>query len=316
VALAAALLLGVAGAPAQDAYPSKPIRVIVPNPPAGGTDIATRLVAEPLAERLGQRLVIENKPGASGMLGAELTAQATADGHTLMVQPDSFAIASLVLARAPVDIFRDFAPVGIIGTVPMVISVHPSVPARGIAQLVALARAAPGKFEYASAGNGTPQHLIGEMFKRATGTDILHIPYKGAAPAVADTVAGNVKVVVMGLPGVSAPLKSGGLIALTVASGARSKLLPDVPTLGEAGVSGFDLQSWFAFFAPAGTPPAIVARLNAELNAVLQTPELLARFALAGLEPGGGAPDALARRLRADHDRYGKIVAEAGIKAD
>jgi tripartite-type tricarboxylate transporter receptor subunit TctC len=303
------------GAAAQE-YPSKPIRVIVPQPPAGGTDIVTRIVAEALAERLGQRIVVENKPGASGMIGAEIVARAAPDGYTLMVQPDALVLAPLILRQVSVDVFRDFAPIVAAASVPMVLAVHPSVPARSVGEYIALARAKPGALEYASAGNGSPQHLIGEMFKRTTGTDILHVPYKGGAPAVADAAAGNVKSIVMGLPGISGQLKSGALIPLAVATGKRSALLPSVPTLGEAGVAGFDLLSWFAFFAPAHTPQPIVAKLSSEIDAALQRPEIRKRLADAGLEPVGGTAADLARMMRDDHARYSKIVAEANIKAD
>jgi tripartite-type tricarboxylate transporter receptor subunit TctC len=303
------------GAAAQD-YPSKPIRVIVPQPPAGGTDIVTRIIVEPLAERLGQRIVVENKPGASGMIGAEIVARAAPDGYTLMVQPDALVLAPLILRQVSVDVFRDFAPIIAAASVPMVLAVHPSVPARSVAEYIALARARPGAMEYGSAGNGSPQHLIGEMFKRATGTDILHVPYKGASPAVADAAAGNVKSIVMGLPGISGQLKSGALVPLAVATGKRSTLLPAVPTLGESGIAGFDLLSWFAFLAPAQTPPPIVAKLSGEIDAVLQRPDIRKRLSDAGLEPVGGTPGDLARMMRADHARYSKIVAEANIKAD
>jgi len=301
---------------AQEPYPSRPVRIIVPVPPGAGNDILARILADRLAERMGQRFLVENRPGGGGLLGAELAARAAPDGHTITVQPNALVIAPSMVSRSPVDPVRDFAPVVLVASVPMLLAVNPAIGVSTVREFIAHVRSSARGVDFASAGTGSPQHLIGEIFRRAAAIELVHVPYRGGAPAVADAVAGHLKVIVMGLPGIAAPLKSGALIPVAVAAQSRSPQLPDVPTFAEAGIPGVDVEGWFGILAPALTPASVIDRLNKEINAVIASADGRKRLIESGYDIIGGTAEAFAHVIRRDYERFGKIITEAGIKAE
>ena len=310
-----ALLIFSAGAAAQG-YPSQPIKMIAPFPPGGSVDIMARLVSEPLAEKLGGRIVVENRSGASGNIGMEAAARAAADGYTLVMNTIPLVTNVSLFDKLTWDPQRDFAAIGMVATAPHVLVVPAKSPVHSVADLVALARANPGKLTYASAGIGTTFHFCAEMFKDATGTNILHVPYRGGGPALVDTLAGQVD---MSFPTLSAALphvKAGALRALAVTSAARSELLPELPTMQEAGVKDFQFTQWLAVLAPAGTPREIVAKLNASLNAALGSKEVREKFQAQGFDPFITTPEEATRFLGAEVKRYAALIKSRGIKAE
>jgi tripartite-type tricarboxylate transporter receptor subunit TctC len=307
---------GVNPVSAQAPYPSKPIRLVVPLPPGGGVDNLARILADRLAAPLGQPVVIENRPGANGMIGAEAVARAAPDGYTMMVISNAFAIAPVALANVPVDVFRDFDPVIKAASNPILLVAHPSLKASTVQEFIAAARSAPGGLSYSSIGTGSPHHIAGELLKRQAKVEMIHIGYKGAAQAVTDVLGGQVKAMFMGLGAVAPHMKTGKLIAIAVTDRQRTPLLPLVPTLSEGGVTGADVEGWIGVFVPAKTPQAAVLRLNREFNAVLKLPEVRERLTVGGFDALGGSPEELAAAMRSDFSRYGKIVTEAGIKLD
>lgn len=314
-----AALIAVAGispAAAQAPYPSKPIRIVVPLPPGGGVDNLARILADKMAAPLGQPVLIENRPGANGMIGAEAVARAAPDGHTLMVISNAFAIAPVALANVPVDVFKDFDPVIKAASNPILLVVHPSLKAGTVQEFIAAARAAPGGLSYSSIGTGSPHHIAGELLKRQAKVEMIHIGYKGAAQAITDVLGGQVKAMFMGLGAVAPHMKSGKLVAIAVTDRQRTPLMPAIPTLSEGGLTGADVEAWFGVFVPAKTPQAATLRLNREFNAVLKMPEVRERLTAGGFDPLGGSPEELAAAMRSDFSRYGKIVVEAGIKLD
>src|SRR5499427_8128785 len=250
---------------AQDAenYPTKPIRMIVPYPPAGGTDVVARILADPLATVLGQPIVIDNRGGAAGNLGTDLAAKAPADGYTILFTLSSHTINPKLYDNLPFDVERDFAPISLAALSPQILVANPSVPANNVRELIALAKAQPGKLNFASVGTGSPGHIAGELFKLKTGTDIVHVPYKGGGPAVVDTIGGQVQLLFVSMPAAWQHVKAGKLKAIAVTSAKRSIAAPDVPTIAESGIPDYVVDSWYGALAPAKTPPAIVAKLNA-----------------------------------------------------
>lgn len=313
-----ALLSGLFIVPAiaQSPYPSKPIRAVVPLPPGGGVDNLTRILADRISGPLGQAVLIENRPGANGMIGAEAVARAAPDGYTLMVISNAFAIAPVVMAKVPVDVFKDFDPVIKAASNLILLVVHPSLKASTVQEFITAARNTPGALSYSSIGTGSPHHIAGELLKRQAKIDMVHIGYKGAAQAVADVLGGQVKAMFMGLGAVAQHMKTGKLIAIAVTDKQRTPLMPSVPTLAEGGVSGADVEGWFGVFVPAGTPQNMVSRLNREINAALKLPEVRERLSVGGFDAVGGTPEELAAAMRSDFSRYGKIVTEAGIKLE
>ncbi len=313
--LAAVLAAIAAQAAAQD-YPTQPIRLIAPFPPGGSVDIMARLIADPLAAQLGGKIVIDNRSGASGNIGMEAAARAAPDGYTIVLNTIPLVTNQSLFDKLSWDPVRDFAPIGMVATAPHVLVVPPKLPAKSVQDLVKLARASPGKLNYASAGIGTTFHFCAEMFKEATGTYILHVPYRGGGPALLDTVAGQVD---LSFPTLSAALphvKAGTLRALGVTSTTRSPQLPDVPTLREAGVRDFEFTQWLALLAPAGTPQPIVARLNGALNGALKSREVQEKFAQQGFDAfATTAPDA-GRFLAAEVQRYASLIKARGIKPE
>jgi tripartite-type tricarboxylate transporter receptor subunit TctC len=300
---------------AQD-YPARPVRVVVPFPPGGGTDIVARMVMQKLGERLGANFVIDNRSGAGGTIGTEIVAKSPADGYTLGVVSGSHVINPSLYKKLPYDAVRDFAPVTLLVSGPGLLVVHPSVPARTVKELVAVAKARPGQIYYASAGNGTPPHLAAELFKTMTGVNMVHVPYKGNTFAFNDLVSGQVSVsfptIVSGLPLV----RSGRLRGLAVTSARRSAVVPDLPTIAESGVPGYDAASWFGLLAPAGTPAPITSKLHQEVARIVHLPEIRDRFLDQGLDPVGNTPAEFTAFIGAEVQRWGRVVAASCAKID
>jgi tripartite-type tricarboxylate transporter receptor subunit TctC len=317
-AAALAAACAFAASAAAQVFPTKAITIVVPFPPGAGPDIAARVIGERLSAKLGQPVIVENKPGVGGFPGASQVAKAPADGHTLLLTPNTLVIAAHVLPKASqsgVDINKDFAAVIQPAKTPMLLVVNPKLGVKSLDELVAAAKKAPG-LPYASAGNGSPMHIAGELFKREAKVDMLHVPYKGVAASVNAALGGEVNVLYVALGGVSQHLRAGKLVPLAVAERRRTTLLPDLPTFAERGFRDVDVNAWYGILAPAGTPPDVVARLNREINDALAQPEVRERLNTAGLEVTGGAPDVLATAMREDYARYGRIVKEFDIKPD
>jgi tripartite-type tricarboxylate transporter receptor subunit TctC len=312
---AAALALAPDLAWAQ-AFPSKPIRLIVPYSAGGGADTTARLIAPKLQEALGQTVVVENKPGAGGMIGDEIVAKAAPDGHTLLIGAFAHAVNPSLFPKMPFRTPEDFAPVSLLVTVPELMVITPSHPAKTVAELVALAKAQPGKLSYASSGNGSAQHLAAELFKMRTGTDIQHVPYKGGALAVADVAAGHVPFYFGNMSAALPQARGGRVRPLAVTSPARSPAAPDVPTLTEAGVPDCEISEWNALIAPAGTPPAVIARLHMEVAKIMRAEEMKAKFADLGADAIGSTPDELAAFLRSEMKKWAEVVKAANIKVE
>ena len=303
---------------ADPPYPdNKPIRLIVPAAPGGGADFVARILGQKLGEGLGQTVVVDNRAGASGTIAADNTAKAPADGHTLLMgQSTSIVIAPHMYAKLGYETLRDLMPVTLVAQVPNILVVHPGVKAANVKELIALAKAQPDALNYGSSGNGAPSHLAGEMFKSAAGVGMVHVPYKGAGPAVNDLVAGQIQVMFAPIVAVLPQVKAGRLRALAVTSVARSAAAPDVPTLAESGLAGYEISSWFGLFAPVATPPAVIERLYRESAKALQTAEVRERFAQEGAEPVGNAPGEFAAYVKSEYAKYGRIVKAIGIKAE
>ncbi len=307
-----AFALAAAWAQAQP-YPSKPIRIIVPAAPGGTTDIAARLVGKRMSELMGQPVVVENKAGGAGIIGMQALKQAPADGYTLVmgnIGPN--AINYALYKQLPYK-FEDFAPITLVVSVPNVLVVHPSVPARSVAELVALAKAQPGKLSFASSGSGQSVHMSGELFKARTGTDLIHVPYKGAGPAVADLVAGQVTMMVDNLPSSMPHIQSGKLRALAVTSRERAPELPDVPTMKEAGLDDFQVTAWFGLMALAGTPAPVIEQLHKTVAGILAEPEVAKRLQELGGQPGGNTPAQFAAMIRDERTRWSDVVRATGL---
>ena len=302
---------------AQTVYPAKAIRYVVPFPAGGPLDIVARAIGQELNKSWGQAVVIDNRPGAGGNIGADLVAKAPADGYTiLMGAVSTHAINVTLYNKLPYDPIRDFAPVTLITSVPNVLVVHPSVPANNMKELIALAKSRPGQLNFASGSTGSAGHLAGELFNSMAGVRMTHIPYKGAAPAVVDLMAGHVSLMFDNMSSALPNIKATRVRALAVTTLKRSPLLPQLPTISDAGLRGFDIATWFGIFAPAGTPPDIVARLNGEIVRILHTPEMKERLALLGAEPIGNKPDEFAAFVRAEIPKYAKVIQASGARAD
>ncbi len=316
-ALAALLALGTATAALAQAYPSKPVRWVVPFPPGGAMDVIARTLGEHMGRDLGQTFVIENKAGAGGNIGATDVARAPADGHTMIIVANGMAVNKFLYGKLAYDPVKDFAPVSLLAVVPNVLVTNTAHnKAATVAEVIAQAQAAPGKITYASAGNGTSIHLAGELFLSMTGLNMLHVPYRGSAPAVTDLLGGQVDYMFDSITSARPHIESGKLRAIAVTTARRSSTLPNVPTVAEAGVKGYELSPWFAVFMPAGTPAAQVNTMHAALTKALQLPEVKARFAAIGAEPIGSTPAELASHLKAEMDKWGRVIAERGIRAD
>jgi tripartite-type tricarboxylate transporter receptor subunit TctC len=314
LSLAAVAALAAGPAAAQD-WPSRPVHIVVPYTPGTGADILSRVLGPKLSERWKTPVVVDNKPGATGNIGAEHVAKSPADGYTLLVTATSFST-NPALKPAPFDPVKDFAPVVLLATGGLGVYIHPAVPAQSMKEFIELVRAQPGKLYYSSPGNGGPQHLAMELLKLETGMNIVHVPYKGAAGAIGDLVGGHVQAMISALQTVAPHVHSGRLRMLGVMSDERAPAFPDVPTLKEQGLSDLDVETWYAMFAPAGTPEGIVKRANADVNAFLKEADVRGVLEKQGLNPGGGAPQMLGERVKRELARWTRVVKAAHIKPD
>ena len=300
---------------AQDAYPSKPVRIIVPYPAGGPADLLPRVVGEKLSQKWGQPVIVENKPGASGNIGMAEGARAAADGYTLVLAPTgNLTVNPSLFPNLPFDVARDFTPVTLLGESPNVLVVHPTVPVKSFRELLAYAKANPDKLNFASPGEGSGAHLAGELLKLQAGISATHVPYKGMAPAVNDLLGGNVQMMFAGISTAVQHVKAGKLVALAMASPRRSPQLPEVPTVAESGLPGFDVTSWYGIVVRAGTPPAVVQKIQRDMAEALQMDDVKAKLAALGLEPVGNTPEQFAALIRAETQKWGDIVRKAGIK--
>lgn len=298
------------------AYPARPVRIIVPYPPGGATDVMARTVAQKLNESWQQAVVVENKPGASGSVGSEIVARSAPDGYTLLVQGTQHAINLSLYKQLPYDTLRDFVPINYIASAPFLLVLHPSVPANTVAELIAYIKARPGGLNYGSSGVGGGAHLAGEIFKTAAGVPLTHIPYKGAAPAMADLLGGQVTMVFDPIPTSITQVRAGRLKALAITSAKRSALMPELPTVAESGLPGFDVSAWFGLYGPAAMPKDIAIKLNAEVNRILQLPEVKEKFAGLGAESMIMNTDQFAVHLRAEIAKFAKAIKDSGATAE
>ncbi len=315
--LAAGFALALCLAPAQAQWPAKTIRIVVPFSPGGIADNSARTVADRLGARLGQSVVVENRPGAAGNIGAEQVAKSAPDGYTLLLGYDGTIVVNPhVYSKLGFDVLRDFAPVTKLGDAGVIVVAHPSVPAKDLRELIAMARAKPGTFTYGSAGTGSSAHLACEMLSQLTGAGLVHVPYKGGGQAIADAVGGQIPLVCTAVAGAQQFMKTGRLKGLGLSSATRASGAPDVPTFIESGFAGFVVDSWVGLLAPAATPRAVIDRLQTETAAVLQMPEVKERYAVLGIEPVGNKPDEYAAQIRADLARWAPVVKQANIRIE
>ena len=315
IALAACAILGAPGALAQ-AYPSQPIKVIVPFTPGTGMDIIARTVGPKLSERLGQPIIIENKPGASGNIGAELVARSAPDGHTVMITANTMLIAASLYRNVPFDPLADFSPISLAAWGTLLLTANPRANINSVAGLIAQAKADPGKLTYASPGVGTPHHMSMELFKDLTGTNLLHVPYKGSAGALTDLLSGEVNLGFVPIHVAMPHVKAGRLKPLAVGSAKRHPNAPDVPSLQELGVKGAVVDMWYAFMAPKGTPAPVVEKLDAELRAILSLPEIKSNFEKQGMDAASSSPEELNAMMRRDYARWATVIKKNNITAD
>jgi tripartite-type tricarboxylate transporter receptor subunit TctC len=301
---------------AQDAYPSRPVRFILPFPPGGGTDILGRIIAERLSANLGQPVVIENRGGAGGNVGAEAAARSAPDGYTIVLVAPSLAISPSLYSKLNYDPVKDFAPVSLVATVPNVMVTHPSVPAQTLQEFIALARLRPGGMNFGSGGSGTSNHLAGELFNIVTGTKLVHVPYKGVNLAMNDVLSGQIHLVVIGVPAAAPHIKAGRLRGLALIAPQRAPAVPEVPTVAEAGLNDFEVTTWYGVLAPAGTPRPIVARLNAELVKIMHSPDTRERLAAMATDPLTSTPEEFSAYLREEIAKWAEVVRKANLKAD
>lgn len=298
-------------------YPTHPIRMVVPfSAGAGVTDIMARLVGQHLSASIGQQIVIDNRPGAGGIPGTEVVAKAAPDGYTLLMTNVALAVNLYLYPRLPYDPVKDFTPVTMVNSAPLLLVVHPSIAAKSVTELIAYAKSHPGQLNYGSGGVGSTPHLSGELFKSLAGIDVVHVPYKGGAPALSDLVGGQLSFMIENMPGTMPFVRAGKLRALAITSPQRSPLEPALPTMAESGVTGYEVIGWNGIVAVKGTPPAIVAKLNTEVVKILHAPEMRQRLAALGAEPVGNTPDEFGAFIKAEMARWGKIIKEKGIRSE
>jgi len=309
--------LALAAAAHAQVYPAKPLRMIVAYPPGGGTDIVARMLAQKLGESLGQSVVVENRGGASGNIGTELAARAAPDGYTILmgnVAPNAINVS--LFKDLPFDPVADFAPVSLVASTPNILVVHPSTPARTVKEVIALAKAKPGTLNFASAGAGSSSHLAGELFRILARADIVHVPYRGAGPAMVDVLSGQVQLYFATMPAAMPHVKAGKLAAVAVTSARRSQALPDLPTIAESGVPGYEASTWYGVLAPARTPSAVVARLHGDIVKILADAALHARLADQGFDPVGSSPEEFGAYIKTEILKWGKVIRDAGIRPE
>ena len=297
-------------------YPSKPIRLVLPYPPGGGTDVIARPLAQKLTEQLGQQVIVDNRGGAGGNIGMEFVAKSPADGYTLLFALTAqYAVNLSLYPKLPYDPVRDYAPISLLANAPYLLVVHPALPAKSVAELVALVKARPGQLSYSSSGNGSGAHLAGEMLRSLARVEIVHVPYKGAGPAMPDLIAGQVQLSFITYTAAGPHIKTGRLRALGVTTAKRSPTLPDLPAIGET-VAGYDSAVWYGFAAPAGTPPEVVAKLNIEVLRVLAAPDFRSRITLEAVSPIGSTPEEFGSFMKSEIVRWAKVVKDSGAKVD
>jgi tripartite-type tricarboxylate transporter receptor subunit TctC len=296
-------------------YPARPIRIIALSSPGSGPDIVGRLIGQKLTEAWGQQVIVDTRPGASGIIGAEIASKAAPDGHTLVIVTSQAVIVSVMYEKLPYNLANDFAPISLMASTPFILAVNPSIPAASIKELVAYAKTRPGELRYGSGGSGSPPHLSAEIFKSMTGTSILHVPYKGITPALTDTVAGQVQMIISVIPAILPTVKAGRVRALGVTSAKRTPLVPDLPTISES-VPGYEFIGWYGLAAPAKTPAAVLSKLNAEVVGALKTPEFRERFSTLGAEPLGSTQQELASFIREQTKKMAAAVKASGARPD
>ncbi|HEX2826862.1 MAG TPA: tripartite tricarboxylate transporter substrate binding protein [Burkholderiales bacterium] len=316
-ALLVIVALAASNAWAQAPYPSKPLRLIAPFPPGGTTDVLSRIVAQKLGDALGRQVVVENRPGAGGNLGHEVAAKAPADGYNLVMSSNAALVANPHLyKRLGFDPLNDFAPISVVAKAGQVLVVHPSVPARNVKELIALAKSRPGRMNFGSGGRGTPAHVAGEIFKSVTGVNIVHVPYKGGVLAVMDTVAGQIDMSFADMAPAVPQIKAGKLKALAVTSDARSPVLPDAPTMVEAGIKGSSPQTWWAVLAPKGTPADVITRINGDLAKIVKLPDVVEKYASLGVAPAHSTPGEITEMIKAESPAMGRVLKAAGVEPE
>jgi tripartite-type tricarboxylate transporter receptor subunit TctC len=307
--------LALTGSTAAQDFPNRPIRYIVPQAPGGSSDTLARIITQPAGEGLGQQLVVDNRPGATGIIGAAVVAKANPDGYTLLQAATSHATNPAMQANLPYDSVRDFAPISLLSQQPNIFVVHPALPVKNIKELIAYVRSKPGQLNYGSSGTGGSQHLAGELLKGVTGIDMVHVPYKGSPPALVDLLAGRVPIMSSTMPPVLPHIKTGKVRALAVTSATRSPALPDVPTVAESGVAGYEAIAWQGLLAPTGTPKAVIARINAAFVKVLKAPDIVAKLNEQGYETVASTPDWFASYTKSEIAKWSKVIKAAGIRA-
>jgi tripartite-type tricarboxylate transporter receptor subunit TctC len=310
----AAASLAAAPASAQQDFPSKPLRIIVGVAPGGATDILARVIGAKLGENLRQQVIVDNRPGANHIIGGQLTAKSPPDGYTIQVVPEGWVINSSMYAKLPFDPLRDFTAIAILALVPNVLVIHPSLPARSVKEFIALARARPGQMNYGTSSVGSPSHMAAELLKVLAHIDYIHVPYKGQSLAMTDLVGGQIHFGFPSIPASVAFIRSARLRALGVTTAQRATALPDVPTIQEAGVPGYEVSGWYGVIGPAGMPQAVVARLNREINAILTVPEMREQLSMQGADPRTLTPEQFGATMASDLKKWAKVVAAAGIK--
>jgi tripartite-type tricarboxylate transporter receptor subunit TctC len=306
------LLLSLVAAAAAQSYPSRPVRIVIPLSPGGTTDVPGRIIAQKLSETLGQQFFVENRAGAGGTIGSDFVAKSKPDGYTLLLTASPFVIAPHVYKKMPYDALADFAPVVRIASGPYVLVVHPSLGVNSVKELIAAAKKEPGKIDFASSGNGSAQHLVSELFMYMAGIKLNHVPYKGSGPAQQDLMSGVIKVSFVGTPIAIPHMKSGRLKALGVSTAKRSPEMPDVPTVAEAGVPGYEALVWIGLLAPAGTPREIIVKLNRDIARLVRTDEVRKLIGPTGMEPDPDTPEQFTAYVKADYDKWGKVVRDSG----
>ena len=309
-------IFALSAPPARAEYPERQIRIVVPYTPGGFNDTLGRIVANKLTEAWGVPTVVENRAGGGTLIGTDNVAKAAPDGYSLLVVAFPFAVNPTLYAHLPYDTLKDFAPLILAGTTPNLLVVNNDVPVHSVKELIAAAKAAPGKMSYGSTGSGSSNHLSMELFRMMTGTEMIHVPYKGSAPMETDLMGGHVQVAFDNVPNVITQVKAGTMRALAITSTTRSAMLPDVPTVAEAGVPGYEVGVWFGLVAPAATPPAVLAKLNAELNKILAMPDVKQRFAEQGVDPVGGTREQFGEHLKAQIEKWGNVVKESGARVE
>ncbi len=313
----AAFAASIAPAVAQsDGYPDKPIRMVVPYPPGGGTDVIARIMQVSLQKALGTSVLIDNRGGAGGSVGTDIVAKSTPDGYAVLFTLSSHTINPAIFPKLPFDTARDFAPVGMVASLPQILVALPSFPASTVPELIKLAKSKPGELQFASVGNGSPSHLAGELFNLRTGTKITHVPYRGGGPAMNDVLGGQVSMLWVSIPAAAQFVKAGKVKALAVSTVKRSAAFPDVPTVQESGVREFEVDSWYAMFVPAKTPKPVIDKLNKALNTVLKEPDIKAKLLAQGAEAVGGSPAELGKVVTAEMTKWSKLAKDASIKVE